>query len=120
MLLALATLSRTSGVGRPATVGRRCRVGAVTARADNVAYTVREVAEPDGFPVDRPCATSAGSRTGSDVPDDAAWPRLMSPPSPRAVGSYGEEFVAFADAACVIAASRRVIDAAGTSDAQRV
>ena len=27
------------------------------------------------------------------VPPDAAWPRLLSAPSPRAVGSHGEQFV---------------------------
>lgn len=33
-----------------------------------------------------------------DVPADASWPRLMSAPHPRAVGSYGAELVAFAEA----------------------
>lgn len=32
------------------------------------------------------------------VPSDATWPRLMSVPHPRAVGSLGDEFIAWAEA----------------------
>jgi hypothetical protein len=31
-----------------------------------------------------------------DVPAEGSWPRLMTPPHPRAVASLGEEFVVFA------------------------
>jgi hypothetical protein len=31
-----------------------------------------------------------------DVPGDATWPRLMTPPHPRATGSYGAELAAYA------------------------
>ena len=33
-----------------------------------------------------------------DVPADAAWPRLMTAPHPQAVGSYGDELAAYAQA----------------------
>ncbi len=33
-----------------------------------------------------------------DVPDDATWPRLMTPTHPEATGSYGDEFAAYAAA----------------------
>ena len=32
-----------------------------------------------------------------DIPDDATWPRLMTVPHPRAVGSIGSEFIAWAE-----------------------
>lgn len=32
-----------------------------------------------------------------DVPPDAAWPRYMTAPHPRAVGSYGAEFAAWSE-----------------------
>jgi hypothetical protein len=54
------------------------------------------VAEPDGFGVDHPVWNVGWLQDLLDVPADASWPRVMSAPSPRAVGSYGAEFVRFA------------------------
>lgn len=64
---------------------------AAAAAANGTAPTV--VAEPDGFPPEHPVWNVGWLQDLLDVPEDAAWPRLMSPPSLRAVGSYGPEFV---------------------------
>jgi hypothetical protein len=63
--------------------------------ADLVAAVERE---PEGFPVDDPAWDFAPWLDElREVPEEGSWPRLMTPPHPRAVDSLGEEFVSFAD-----------------------
>lgn len=45
--------------------------------------------EPDGFPPADPVWDVAWLDELRDVPTDATWPRLMTPPHPDAQGSYG-------------------------------
>jgi hypothetical protein len=51
------------------------------------------VVEPEGFEVDDPVWDVPWLDGLREVPDNAWWPRLMTVPHPRAVGSIGEEFV---------------------------
>ena len=65
-------------------------------RARQVALEEAEpnvVVEPLGFDVFDPVWDVAWLEALREVPDGAVWPRLMSVPHPRAVGSYGVEFV---------------------------
>lgn len=48
-----------------------------------------DVDEPDGFDVDDPAWAVPWLDSLRDVPHNATWPRLMTVPHPRAVGSYG-------------------------------
>jgi hypothetical protein len=48
-----------------------------------------EVPDPDGLPPDDPCWDVPWLDELRDVPPEGTWPRLMSAPHPRAVGSYG-------------------------------
>ena len=43
----------------------------------------------------------------TNVPPEGSWPRLMSPPHPAAVGSYGERFAECAEEPDGAAARRR-------------
>jgi hypothetical protein len=65
-------------------------------RAPDRAAAAEAVVEPDGYPADDPVWLLPWIEPFTDVPPEASWPRLMSPPHPRAVGSLGEEFAAFA------------------------
>jgi hypothetical protein len=51
------------------------------------------VVEPEGFDVDDPVWDVPWLEELRDVPENAWWPRLMTVPHPRAVGSIGLEFV---------------------------
>lgn len=51
--------------------------------------------EPAGRPYGDKVWDVAWLAVLGDVPADAAWPRLMSPPHPAAVGSYGAHLEAF-------------------------
>jgi hypothetical protein len=51
--------------------------------------------DPDGFPVDSPVWRVEWLDDLLDVPDDAAWPRLMTVPHHRAVASLGLDFEAW-------------------------
>lgn len=62
------------------------------ARADRA----DQVAEPEGFGPDHEVWLLPWIAPFTSVPPEGSWPRLMSPPHPRAVGSLGEEFAAFA------------------------
>jgi hypothetical protein len=53
--------------------------------------------EPAGFPAGHDVWGVPWLERFRDVPGDASWPRLMSPPHPAAVGSLGEDFVAVAE-----------------------
>lgn len=52
--------------------------------------------EPVGYPPTHPVWAVMWLDCLRDVPADAAWPRLMTPPHPAAVGSYGAELAAYA------------------------
>jgi hypothetical protein len=54
------------------------------------------VVEPVGWAVDDPIWDVAWLDELRDVPADATWPRLMTPPHPGAVGSYGQALVDYA------------------------
>ena len=55
--------------------------------------------ERDGLPAgDRRWRVPWLRELVAGMPDDATWPRYMTAPHPRAVGSLGEEFIAFAQA----------------------
>jgi hypothetical protein len=54
------------------------------------------VVEPDGWPAHDPVWDVPWLDELRQVPPDATWPRLMTPPHPRAVGSYGAELAAYA------------------------
>lgn len=61
------------------------------ASADGLVPDVVE--EPDaGFGVDDPVWQVAWLADLLDVPANATWPRFMTVPHPKAVGSYGEQF----------------------------
>ena len=63
--------------------------------ADLVAAAERE---PEGFSVDDPAWDFAPWLDElRKIPPEGSWPRLMTPPHPRAVDSLGEEFVRFAE-----------------------
>jgi len=51
-----------------------------------------EVDDPAGFPAASPVWDAEWLADLRDVPADAVWPRLMTPPHPDAVGSYGDDF----------------------------
>jgi hypothetical protein len=53
--------------------------------------------ERDGFGVGHRAWRVPWLRALRDVPPDATWPRLMTIPHPRAAGSLGEEFIAYAE-----------------------
>jgi hypothetical protein len=55
------------------------------------------VVEPAGFPAGHDVWRVPWLEELLDVPGDATWPRLMTPPHPGAVGSLGEEFAAVAE-----------------------
>ena len=58
-----------------------------------------EVVEPDGFGVKDPIWDQAPwLKALRRVPRDATWPRLMTAPHPRAVGTHGPQFVKWAQA----------------------
>lgn len=64
-----------------------------TRRAAAVEVDLDGLVEPDGFPIDDPVwQVSWLSDLVADIPDEAVWPRLMTVPHPRAVGSLGREF----------------------------
>ena len=52
----------------------------------------------DGYPVDDPVWDQPWIAGLRDVPADATWPRLMTPPHPAAKGSYGADLAAYAQA----------------------
>jgi hypothetical protein len=52
--------------------------------------------EPVGYPPADPVWDVAWLTGLRDVPGDATWPRLMTPPHPQAVGSYGDDLAAYA------------------------
>jgi hypothetical protein len=51
-----------------------------------------ELLDPLGFPADHPVWDVGWLDPLRDVPANASWPRLMTPPHPAAVGSLGPEF----------------------------
>jgi hypothetical protein len=51
----------------------------------------------DGWPADDPIWAVPWLDDLRDVPADATWPRLMTPPHPAAVGSYGADLAAYAE-----------------------
>jgi hypothetical protein len=53
--------------------------------------------ERDGLPAAHRCWRVPWLRELRSVPEDATWPRLMSVPHRRAVGSAGAEFIAWAE-----------------------
>src|SRR5262249_55388583 len=53
--------------------------------------------DPTGFPVEHPVWDVDWLERFRDVPDNASWPRLMTPPHPAAVGSLGAEFAEAAE-----------------------
>jgi hypothetical protein len=55
-----------------------------------------EIVEPIGFAADDRAWDVPWLDPLRDVPAEGCWPRLQTPPHPRAVGSLGEEFAAFA------------------------
>lgn len=55
-----------------------------------------EVVEPLGFDVLHPVWDVGWLDELRDVPEDATWPRFMTAPHPEAVGSHGEEIIAWA------------------------
>jgi hypothetical protein len=55
-----------------------------------------EVVEPAGFGPDDRAWDVGWLDELRDVPPEGSWPRLMTPPHPRAVGSLGEAFARFA------------------------
>jgi hypothetical protein len=58
-----------------------------------------EVVEPDGFgPRDEIWDQAPWLRGLRRIPKDATWPRLMTAPHPRAVGSHGAQFVKWGEA----------------------
>ena len=54
--------------------------------------------EPVGWTADDPTWNRPWLDGLRDVPADATWPRLMTPPHPAAQGSYGDELAAYAAA----------------------
>ena len=54
------------------------------------------VHDADGWPADDPIWDVDWLEALRDVPADATWPRLMTPPHPAAVGSYGDQLAAYA------------------------
>ena len=72
--------------------------GETRAGRDVVVDELGEVAEPAGFPLDSEVWAVDWLDDLREVPDDATWPRLMSVPHPRAVGSIGGEFEAWVKA----------------------
>ena len=58
---------------------------------DPVTPAAATVVEPAGFDVDDPVWDVPWLDELRDVPADATWPRLMTAPHPRAVGSYGAD-----------------------------
>jgi hypothetical protein len=54
---------------------------------------VDQVPDPAGFEPDDAVWNVDWLASLRDVPDEATWPRLMSPPHPTAVGSYGDEAI---------------------------
>jgi hypothetical protein len=52
--------------------------------------------DADGWPADSPVWDVDWLDDLRAVPGDATWPRLMTPPHPRAVGSYGAALAAYA------------------------
>jgi len=66
--------------------------GAVGEEFDEVDDGVELVEPESGFDVDDPVWRVAWLDDLRDVPGDATWPRFMSAPHPRAVGSLGVEF----------------------------
>jgi hypothetical protein len=56
----------------------------------------KEVLEPIGFDADDRAWDVPWLDPLRDVPAEGCWPRLQTPPHPRAVTSLGEEFAAFA------------------------
>jgi hypothetical protein len=68
----------------------RWRPGAALAELD-------AVAERDGIAETHRCWRVPWLAELRSVPADAVWPRLMTVPHPRAVGSLGPEFVAWAE-----------------------
>lgn len=63
-----------------------------TRRGQAVMFDLDEVPEADGFPVESPVWDVSWLDDLREVPADAVWPRLMTIPHPRAVGSLGGEF----------------------------
>jgi hypothetical protein len=57
-----------------------------------VADDVIDLVEPDGFDVGHELWAVPWLADLRDVPENAAWPRLMTAPHPDAVGSLGAEF----------------------------
>ena len=55
--------------------------------------------EPEraGLPADDRCWRVPWLKNLREVPEDATWPRLMTVPHPRAVGSLGDEFADWAE-----------------------
>lgn len=67
--------------------------------ADPVAVPVSEdLIEPPGFGVDDPVWNVPWLDTLREVPENATWPRLMTVPHPRAIGSLGPLAADFAQA----------------------
>jgi hypothetical protein len=56
------------------------------------AEALDELLDPLGFPPDHPVWDVSWIDPLRDVPANASWPRLMTPPHPQAVGSLGPEF----------------------------
>jgi hypothetical protein len=56
------------------------------------------LSEPEGFSADDAVWDRPWLAELRDVPGNATWPRLMTVPHPRAVGSLGPDFVAWAEA----------------------
>lgn len=76
------------------------RQGAILARrvtpprppaASPLAGAAPPTLEPDGWPADDDVWDVPWLEALRDVPADATWPRLMTPPHPAAVGTYGAE-----------------------------
>jgi hypothetical protein len=69
--------------------GGLIRVGRLAASSGEVEV---DAVEPVGFDVLDPVWDRPWLSELRDVPESAVWPRLMTVPHPRAVGSFGDEF----------------------------
>lgn len=82
----------------------KCSVeqGGLIARALHRGSAVKvelEVVEPEGFgPRNTVWDGAPWLKSLRRIPRDACWPRLMTAPHPRATGSYGPQFVKWAEA----------------------
>lgn len=62
------------------------------AKASGLVLEFDEEPEPEGFPLESDVWAVPWLDDLRDLPADAVWPRLMTVPHPRAVGSLGVEF----------------------------